>query len=545
MAEINLTKLEFNELIKEKGIKETKDLIIEKVKQQQMPMASERALIKSLQSVKSEFQKLNKNKMRPSFTEDLKELSNSKYVYPKPSVKKQYHKPLLVQAGKNERNLSESLYYSTISLSEEVNELKKDNEKLVEATKRTNEQKIVLKRKLKLNETEKCEIEKKIRKIETNNEVQTKRLLLKNDLTLSRNTKLHNENKDLKRQQGVLSSKIFNKSKQLKLMKLQSTYIKKVHKLKTKVSAKQEIVNRLENELVSKETVITSLRKEKADLIEERDWLAECISNNNEAVVTFDGYKYSYELQKTVYELLGNQVSARNIPGVINSVCKLVGKSVSHLPSHTTINNMNVQRLIVSQKQVGEQFGEKQDITLLSDETTKSEKRMEGMHCSDSEGREWVLGLREIETKAARNVFSTFQEILCDIDEACESSNEKSRQILANIVARVSDRAATETKLGELIEQARSEILPIVYENYDDLSEDEKTDVGSILVFSCGLHGLVHMAESANKTLIECEKVVFDREMPPAFDVSFVKKSESATVRLIRTCSKAFAKGGD
>ena len=159
--------------------------------------------------------------------------------------------------------------------------------------------------------------------------------------------------------------------------------------------------------------------------------------------------------------------------------------------------------------------------------------------------KEWVLGLREIETKAAMNVLSTFQEILSDIDQACHSKNsEKSRQILANIVARVSDRAATEIKLGELIEQTRSEILPIVYENYDDLSEDEKTDAGSILVFSCGLHGLVHMAESANESLIECEKSYFDREMPPAFDVSFVKKSESATLRLIRTCSKAFAKGG-
>ena len=122
---------------------------------------------------------------------------------------------------------------------------------------------------------------------------------------------------------------------------------------------------------------------------------------------------------------------------------------------------------------------------------------------------------------------------------------DKFRQILANITSRVSDRAATELKLGELIESARLEILPIMKDGFNELTDEEKAEVGNILVFSCGLLGLVHFAESAYNSLIESERGLFNEGSPPAFDKSFVKKTESATVRLIRTCSKAFSKGGD
>ena len=81
-------------------------------------------------------------------------------------------------------------------------------------------------------------------------------------------------------------------------------------------------------------------------------------------------------------------------------------------------------------------------------------------------------------------------------------------------------------------------------DGFNDLTEAEKAEIGKIIVFSCGLHGLVHFAESANKSLIQSEKGLF-KESTPAYDKAFVKKTESATIRLIRTCSKAFSKGGD
>lgn len=182
---------------------------------------------------------------------------------------------------------------------------------------------------------------------------------------------------------------------------------------------------------------------------------------------------------------------------------------------------------------------------MLSDETTKYATKMEGIHAADADGRVWVLGLRELLTKSSADVFEVFQQILADVDESCKATtNEKSRHILANISARLSDRAATELKLGELIEEARKEILPLVRDGYDQMSEEDRTAAGRLLVFSCGLHGLVHFAETASKSIGEAEKALFDGEVPVP-DAQFKKHGETATVRLVRTCCKAFARGGD
>ena len=107
-----------------------------------------------------------------------------------------------------------------------------------------------------------------------------------------------------------------------------------------------------------------------------------------------------------------------------------------------------------------------------------------------------------------------------------------------------SDRAATEMKLGELIEETRKEVLPLVHEEFRDMSPDDITSVGKLLVFSCGLHGLVHMAETAGKSLLEAEKGLFGGSIPSAAP-QMSSPSESGTVRLVHTACKAFARGGD
>ena len=46
----------------------------------------------------------------------------------------------------------------------------------------------------------------------------------------------------------------------------------------------------------------------------------------------------------------------------------------------------------------------------------KYDKLVEGFHASDVTGREWVLGLKEIETKSADNVMKISKQILNAID---------------------------------------------------------------------------------------------------------------------------------
>ena len=50
----------------------------------------------------------------------------------------------------------------------------------------------------------------------------------------------------------------------------------------------------------------------------------------------------------------------------------------------------------------------------------------------------------------------------------------------------MSDRAATGLKLDRLIEDVRKEILPVVMTGYEELNEEKQSDVGHLLVFSCG-----------------------------------------------------------
>ncbi|CAC5405270.1 unnamed protein product [Mytilus coruscus] len=83
---------------------------------------------------------------------------------------------------------------------------------------------------------------------------------------------------------------------------------------------------------------------------------------------------------------------------------------------------MNVQRLILAQTQLAEELSQKNSTCLLNDETSKYETKSEGYHVSDNEGRLWVLGLRNILTKGAKDTLKTFQEILQDISEVSEES---------------------------------------------------------------------------------------------------------------------------
>ena len=75
---------------------------------------------------------------------------------------------------------------------------------------------------------------------------------------------------------------------------------------------------------------------------------------------------------------------------------------------------------------------------------------MEGFHAADNTGKTWVLGLREIQTKAAQDVHDTLLKILGDIDEQSKMArNEASRKILINISFRMSDSSECRTELPQ------------------------------------------------------------------------------------------------
>jgi len=130
---------------------------------------------------------------------------------------------------------------------------------------------------------------------------------------------------------------------------------------------------------------------------------------------------YTEQTQECVFELLNNNVTTSRVGPVIETVLKLAGTKPNKVPSTSTVNNMNVQRLILAQAQIAEKLTQQDDsFCLLSDETTKFGKKYEGFHVSDTNGQLWVLGLRNMVTKSGKDTLKTLQDILGDIDEVSE-----------------------------------------------------------------------------------------------------------------------------
>ena len=104
----------------------------------------------------------------------------------------------------------------------------------------------------------------------------------------------------------------------------------------------------------------------------------------------------------------------------------------------------------------------------------------------------------------------------------------------------MSDRAATEVKWHKMLEEYRATFLPEMKNNWSELSEVERTGLSKMNNFYCGLHTYVQVAEVAGAALLTLE--------PAKQKLGYIRivySSEPGPIRLIRTCAKSFARGGD
>ncbi|WAQ95042.1 SPIN3-like protein [Mya arenaria] len=307
----------------------------------------------------------------------------------------------------------------------------------------------------------------------------------------------------------------------LRLKNVYSESCVKKNKLKfeqesQKNEALRNELKRTEYELNTYRIRFEELQKQLQDIEQENNYLRDVVNDN---VVTYDEEKRKYtpQLQQCVYDLLNLNVSLKNVSPAIESVLNIVQIKPNRLPSKSTVNNMNIQRLALMMRQIN------------------SGKKIEGIHATDESGNYWVLGVREI----------SLHQILGDIDALSESADKPvSREILKNISSTMSDRASTQMKFNQLLEEFRTDVLKEdLGEEWDNMSEEEQLSISKLCNFFCSLHTLVHMAETASKALIEYE-VDTGREAP-ILDPTFKNSAEPGTVRLVRTACKAFSKGGD
>ncbi|WAR10687.1 hypothetical protein MAR_035763 [Mya arenaria] len=201
--------------------------------------------------------------------------------------------------------------------------------------------------------------------------------------------------------------------------------------------------------------------------------------------------KYNNETAMCVMNLTDMKVPVERVGPVIKEVAKLCGKTVDRTPSAATVNRI-------------------------------------------------VDRLREMVDKSGQSKLDTFKDILLDIKTYChEADNVKyiGHIILCNIRDTMSDRASTEKHFNVLLEQFRNEILPEVIDNWEILSEQEKKLCSKMNNLYCGLHLLVGMADTC-----ENGNDVGSGKKP---ELERYHRSESGTLRLLRTSSKSFAVGQD
>ena len=464
----------------------------------------------------SEYRAISKNKNKHGHEECLNNFKSEPAIFPQAgkAMKRKIDEVDFASKGAFMQNVK-TLKDGSLDLAGELNRLKMENEQLTEEVSS-------LKAKCRSQQQSKM-------KLMQRKEMQMKKIPLKKENYLR--TIIHKKTNQLKRQR---LARTYHEKKVNKLCGAKSN-------LKDEIVALKQSLDQITAESHMKDETIQQMKQEQTDIMSENEWLrAMC----NDTIITFnkDTGAYTPATQQCIYSLLQHIVSTTKIPLVIRDVLKLVNIEASHSPCKRTCNNMNIQRLHLAH-QIAEELSTRENICLLSDETSKYGQKYERFHAVDYSGRIWVLGLRQMATKSGQNALDTFKEILADIDDSFgKAENCVSEELLINITATMSDRAATRKKFNELLQDFRTDVLK---QNMDwgALSENEQNSLSRLMNFFCSLHVLVHLAEGAEKALLETDKFLF--ESAPIYGVSFRKVTESGTTRLIRCCSKAFARGGD
>jgi len=186
------------------------------------------------------------------------------------------------------------------------------------------------------------------------------------------------------------------------------------------------------------------------------------------------------------------------------------------------------------------------DIILNESENQFCYVQMGAFCLTDTDGKEWVLGLRDLKTKSSEDTLHVFKEIISDIND--RSKNTKSpvgKIILTHIGNTMTDRAPTELKFNRLLEAYINEVAPHVKAAADGLLEPEDVQVIIRLnEFFCGLHSLVHFANVVCTTSSKIEVEHFEGQLP-ILNPTMQKAGESGAARTVRTSCKAFARGAN
>ena len=230
------------------------------------------------------------------------------------------------------------------------------------------------------------------------------------------------------------------------------------------------------------------------------------------------------------------------IEPVIRSVLKNIASfEVDALPKPSTLSGMLAEMKCIAYQQISDELSQHDNLTLHSDGTSKFGEHY-GSYQISTESSAYSLGLCDMLTGSADLTLLTLRQILGDLDVVAGVGTGAG--LVTKIKNTMSDRHIVQKKFNSLLEDYRSEILPTIISDWNQLSTAEQDQLSSLNNFFCGMHVLVGMADTASSTLLQWENAHFESAVGAAATIGGYTKSESGIVRLIRTTCKAMGRHG-
>ena len=145
-------------------------------------------------------------------------------------------------------------------------------------------------------------------------------------------------------------------------------------------------------------------------------------------------------------------------------------------------------------------------------------------------------------TGSTTQVMHTFKQVLSDVELVAGPNS--GNHILSKIKNTMSDRHIVEKNFNHLLEDYRTGILPTIIESWEQMTPEEQGSISTLNNFFCGMHLLVGMADVVSSVLLQWETMHFAESVGAAAHCTYVRKSESGVVRLVRTACKALCRHG-
>ena len=292
----------------------------------------------------------------------------------------------------------------------------------------------------------------------------------------------------------------------------------KVEDLKLDKQRLRNNVNKLHSKLklckgkdiIKFEREYDNLLKDFLELQKEHNELDQVIDIvNSEEVVTFQNGRFTNEIRRTVMELVSLNVSINKISEVIKVVLgTLTNTNTSNLrlPSDGARKKIVEEALMLAQMQVAEAMMENGDETLGNclhgDGSTKYSRHYQNFQITTKSGRALSFGMSEVvdaDAEATLHAFITTVEDVCDvISDIGDNKEKKFAELVTSIKNTMSDQGPVNPLFNSKLSILRSELMPKVVENWDDLDNSKKVELNRMGNFFCKLHLLSNFAEKTD-----------------------------------------------